>query len=236
MKKHFVKKHYLKALVVVFLLSLVGSYFYFGLGQYLNFSFLKEQKGWLEGYAATYPFRIRWIYFLVYVILIATSIPGALILTLAGGFLFGFWEGFLLISFASTWGSCLAFFVSRFLFRDFVAKYFQKYMVRINEGVEKDGFLYLLTLRLIPVIPLFVLNICAGVTRLKLGAFYVASQIGMAPGTLVYVHAGKQLSFIESPSDIVRPQLLFAFFLLASFPFLMKKLVTFFTAGKNICL
>jgi uncharacterized membrane protein YdjX (TVP38/TMEM64 family) len=162
---------------------------------------------------------------LIYIVATALSLPGAVILTLAGGALFGLVTGTIVISFASTIGATLACMVSRFLLRDWVQKRFGDKLQRINEGMEREGGFYLFTLRLIPVFPFFVINLAMGLTRIKLSTYYLISQLGMLPATLVYVNAGKELGQLNSLAGILSPGLIFSFVLLGLFPLTVKKIM-----------
>lgn len=161
-------------------------------------------------------------YFVAYVAITAFSIPGAAVVTLLGAALFGFWTSLVLVSFASTFGATLAFLSSRFLLRDWVQHKFGDKISAINRGVEQDGAFYLLSLRLIPVFPFFLINLLMGLTPLSTARFYFVSQIGMLPGTAVYLNAGTQLAQIESLSGIVSPSVLISFALLGLFPIVAK--------------
>ncbi|MGU3843432.1 TVP38/TMEM64 family protein, partial [Vibrio diabolicus] len=152
----------------------------------------------------------------------AFSIPGAAVVTLLGAALFGFWTSLLLVYFASTMGAPLAFLSSRYLLRDWVQNKFGNKLIAINQGVEKDGAFYLFSLRLIPVFPFFLINLLMGLTPMSVGRFYLTSQVGMLPGTAVYLNAGTQLATIESLSGIISPAVLASFALLGLFPIITK--------------
>ena len=164
-------------------------------------------------------------YMLLYILVTALSLPGALIMTLGGGALFGLRLGCLLVSFSSSIGATLAFLGARFLFRDAVQNRFGEKLAAVNQGIEQDGALYLFTLRLVPVFPFFIINLVMGLTSIRTTVFYAVSQIGMLPATLVYVNAGTQLGKIESAGGILSPGLLFSFALLGIFPLLVKKII-----------
>lgn len=176
------------------------------------------------------PTRTIALFFLVYVGVTALSIPGAAILTLIAGAIFGLWTGVLLVSFASTIGATLAFLSSRLVLRDWVQSRFSSHLKNVNAGVEKDGAFYLFSLRLIPVIPFFVINLAMGLTPIRTIAFYLASQLGMLPGTFVYVNAGAEIGKIDELSfdGILRPGILLAFALLAAMPFIVRAVRDFF--------
>jgi len=162
-------------------------------------------------------------YFLLYVVVTALSLPGAAVMTLAGGALFGFWPALLVVSFASSFGATLAFVVSRFLLRDWVQARFGERLKAVNEGVAREGAFYLFSLRLVPLFPFFVINLLLGLTPMPVRTFYGVSQVGMLAGTAVYVNAGTQLGQIDSLSGILSPGLVVSFVLLGLFPLLSKK-------------
>tara|TARA_Y100000588_G_scaffold210270_1_gene224210 strand:- start:42812 stop:43495 length:684 start_codon:yes stop_codon:yes gene_type:complete len=165
------------------------------------------------------------IYFFLYVIVTALSIPGAAVITLLGAALFGFWKALFLISFASSIGATLAFLISRYLLKDWVQNKFGNKLDTINKGIEDEGSFYLFSLRLIPIMPFFLINILFGLTNISVKQFYIISQLGMLLGTAVYVNAGKQLSEINSLSGIVSPEILLSFVLLGLFPLIAKKII-----------
>jgi pyruvate/2-oxoglutarate dehydrogenase complex dihydrolipoamide dehydrogenase (E3) component/uncharacterized membrane protein YdjX (TVP38/TMEM64 family) len=165
------------------------------------------------------------VYFLIYVLATALSIPGAVIITLAGGAIFGLWQGLLIVSFASTVGATLAFLASRFLLRDWVEARFGQRLADIHLDVDREGGFYLFTLRLIPVVPFFLINLLMGLTRMKVWTYYWVSQLGMLAGTAVYVNAGTQLAQLESLQGILSPALLGSFVLLGIFPLIARRIV-----------
>jgi pyruvate/2-oxoglutarate dehydrogenase complex dihydrolipoamide dehydrogenase (E3) component/uncharacterized membrane protein YdjX (TVP38/TMEM64 family) len=200
----------------------VASYFVFDLQQYFSLQELKARRDALAAYADTRPVLTVGGYFVVYVVIVALSVPGAAIMTLAGGAIFGLLTGTLVVSFASSIGATLAFLAARFLFRDSVQRRFRERLERLNEGVARDGAFYLLSLRLVPVFPFFVINLAAALTPLRTWTFYWVSQLGMLPATVVYVNAGTQLAQVSSAGDILSPSLLGAFVLLALLPLLAR--------------
>ncbi|OEE99996.1 dihydrolipoamide dehydrogenase, partial [Vibrio crassostreae 9ZC13] len=165
------------------------------------------------------------IYFVAYVMITAFSIPGAAVVTLLGAALFGFWNSLLLVSFASAIGATLAFLSSRYLLRDWIQTKFGDKLATINKGVEKDGAFYLFSLRLIPVFPFFLINLLMGLTPMSVSRYYITSQIGMLPGTAVFLNAGTQLAEIDSLSGIVSPSVVLSFALLGIFPIVAKWLM-----------
>ncbi|MCW5202821.1 TVP38/TMEM64 family protein [Desulfobulbus sp. US5] len=193
--------------------------------QYLSLASLKSSRQLLQSFYMEHQLLTITGYMALYILITALSLPGALIMSLGGGALFGLWLGFLLVSFASTIGATLAFLATRFLFKDAIQSRFGEKLVAINKGIEQDGAFYLFTLRLVPVFPFFIINLVMGLTPIRTAVFYLVSQIGMLPGTLVYVNAGTQLGKIESASGILSPGLLLSFALLGVFPLLAKKAI-----------
>jgi len=223
-----------KLIVAAALAGVIVAFAHYDLGRYLTLDYLKAQQAAFQTYYETNRFEALAIYFVVYVIVTGASLPGAAILTLAGGALFGFWAGLIVVSFASTAGATCAFVVSRFLLRDFVQTRFRQNLASINEGIEKDGAFYLFTLRMVPAVPFFVINLVMGLTPISVVKFFTVSQIGMLPGTAVFVNAGTQLSRIESLKGILSPQLLLSFALLGLAPVLTKGLIGYFKARKYL--
>ena len=211
--------------LLLLIASLVAGFFIFDLGQYLTLDYIKSQQAQLDGLVAAHPFVIAAAYFLIYVLVTAVSLPGAAIMTLAAGAMFGLWWGLLLVSFASTIGATLAMLVARFVLRDQVSRRFERQLNGINKGVEREGAFYLFTLRLVPLFPFFAINLIMGLTKISVPVYFVVSQIGMLAGTLVFVNAGTQLAQVESLAGIISPELLLSFALLGVFPLLGKKLV-----------
>lgn len=200
-------------------------YRHFELGRLLTLESLKASRDALVALYQQAPLLTAASYFGVYVLATALSLPGALVLTLAGGAMFGLGLGLVLVSFASSLGALLAFLAARYLLRDAVQARFGKTLAPINEGVQRDGTLYLLTLRLVPAFPFFMVNLLMGLTPMAAGRFYWVSQLGMLAGTAVYVNAGTQLAAIQSARDILSPGLWLSFVLLGLFPLLAKGVV-----------
>jgi pyruvate/2-oxoglutarate dehydrogenase complex dihydrolipoamide dehydrogenase (E3) component/uncharacterized membrane protein YdjX (TVP38/TMEM64 family) len=208
-------------ILAIVLLGAVALY-QLGLKDYLTLEAIKAQQ---SNFAASYgekPLLVIGIFFLVYVVSTALSLPGAALLTLLGGALFGLVTGLIVVSFASSIGATLAFLGSRFLLRDWVQAKFGDRLRAINDGVAKDGAFYLFSLRLIPVVPFFVINLAMGLTPIKTRTYYWVSQLGMLLGTLVYVNAGTQLAQIDSLGDIASPGLLASFAALGLFPWIAR--------------
>jgi dihydrolipoamide dehydrogenase len=223
-----------KIIVLLGLLLVVILFFAFDLGQYLTLDYVKsQQQAFDQYYAANRVFTLIG-FFVLYVVITGASLPGATVLTLAGGAIFGLVTGVLLISFASTIGASIAFLVSRYLFRDSVQSRFGSSLKSINEGIDKDGPFYLFALRLVPAFPFFVINLVMGLTRLRLWTFFWVSQLGMFAGTVVYVNAGTQLAQIESASGIFNTGIVLSFLLLAMLPFIGRKIVAVIASGKAL--
>ncbi|MGH1430079.1 MAG: FAD-dependent oxidoreductase [Neptuniibacter sp.] len=223
----------MKKLPLVFFLVLsIAAFFVFDLGQFLSLEFIKQNQASFEQYYAENPVQTVAIYFIIYVLVTALSLPGAAIMTLAGGALFGLSTGVIVISFASTIGATLAFLFSRFLLRDWIQQRFSRQLDSINKGIEKEGAFYLFTLRLVPVFPFFVINLGMGLTPIKTWTFYWISQLGMFAGTIVYVNAGTQLGKLENLSGILSPGLLLSFTLLGLLPLIGKKVIDLLKARK----
>lgn len=223
----------IKKLVIIFgIISVIFGVKFFGLDKYLTFEFIKANQVNFEDFYKSNQFLTIGFYFLVYVLTTALSIPGATILTLLGGALFGLATGLIIVSFASTIGATLAFLISRTLLRDFVQKKYGAKLKGINAGVEKEGAFYLFSLRLVPLFPFFLINLAMGLTKIKVLTYFFVSQLGMLLGTVVYVNAGVQLGELESLSGIASPALLGSFTLLGLFPLFAKKIVDTFKARK----
>ena len=215
-----------KLLVLAAAAVLLTLFFALDLQHYLTLDYLKTSREQFGQVYETSPALVLGSYFLIYVATAALSLPGAVILTLAGGALFGLFAGTVIVSFASTMGATLAMLLARFLFRDWVQSRFGEHLQTINSGIEQEGGCYLFTLRLVPAVPFFVINLGMGLTPLRVPTFYWVSQFGMLPGTLVYVNAGLELGKLETLGDLLSPPLLGSFVLLGVFPLLVKKLVT----------
>ncbi|MBK9350554.1 MAG: FAD-dependent oxidoreductase [Sulfuritalea sp.] len=214
-----------KLLVLVALAAFVGLYVALDLGRFFSLDELKRQQAAIEAYRQASPWLAAAIFFVVYVAVTALSLPGAAIMTLAGGAVFGLFWGTLLVSFASSLGATLAFLAARFLARDWVKARFGSRLAAIDRGVERDGGFYLFTLRLVPAFPFFMINLVMGLTPMRAWTFYWVSQVGMLAGTIVYVNAGTQLAAIDSLRGILSPALIGSFALLGIFPLIAKKIV-----------
>jgi uncharacterized membrane protein YdjX (TVP38/TMEM64 family) len=219
------KLHGPKLLLLTIIAALVIAFFALDLHHVLTLAELKTRQQAFAAYYAGHRAATLVLYFLLYVAVTALSLPGAAVLTLAGGALLGFWPALVAISFASTLGATLAFLSSRFLLRDWIQQRFADKLKTVNDGIVRDGAFYLFTLRLVPIFPFFIINLILGLTPLRTRTFTWVSQLGMLPGTAVYVNAGTQLGRIERLADIFSPELILAFALLGLFPLIARIIV-----------
>jgi uncharacterized membrane protein YdjX (TVP38/TMEM64 family) len=222
-----------KLLVALLIVALISAVFVLGLHQYLSLDFLRAQQQSMQIFVEQNLTGAAVAFFFLYVTVAALNIPGAAIMTLAAGAVFGVVVGVIVVSFASAVGATLAFLLSRYLLRDYVERKFSWATEKINRGVEREGGYYLFTLRLVPVFPFFVINMVMALTRLQTQTFYWVSQIGMFPATVVYVNAGTQLGRIEDAADILSPAVLGSFALLGVFPIVAKKILEFVTNARR---
>jgi len=220
-------------LLIAFFTIVVALFFVLDLQKYLTLEYLKSSKAFFISSYENNPILVLGSYFLFYIVITAFSLPGAVWMTLGGGAFFGLFAGTVIVSFASSIGATLAMLISRFLLRDWVQSRFEKQMQIINAGINKDGGFYLFTLRLVPAVPFFVINLGIGLTPLRAGTFYWVSQLGMLPGTLVYINAGSELGKIHSLGEILSPTLIASFVLLGIFPLLVKKMLAFIEKRRN---
>jgi pyruvate/2-oxoglutarate dehydrogenase complex dihydrolipoamide dehydrogenase (E3) component/uncharacterized membrane protein YdjX (TVP38/TMEM64 family) len=221
-----------KSALLAIILLLLSSFFVFDLGQYLNLASLKAQQAALNAQVLANPWLSGGLFFALYVLVTALSLPGAALMTLVGGALFGLLGGTLLASFASTLGATLAMLSSRLLLRDWVQSKFSQRLAGINQGIEREGGSYLFALRLVPVFPFFLINLAMGLTKLPARSFWWISQLGMLPGTLVFVNAGRELGQLDSLAGILSPGLIGAFVLLGLLPIISRKLLDMVKARK----
>lgn len=221
-----------KFLLVLILLALIVAFFLLHLDRYLTLQAIHERQDAIRQLFVASPAMTVGVFFLIYVAVTALSLPGATIMTLAAGAFFGLAIGTIVVSFASTLGALLAFLVARFLLRDEIQKKFGERIQAVNEGIRKEGAFYLFTLRLIPAVPFFVINLVLGLTPMRALTFALVSQIGMLAGTIVYVNAGTRLGQLTSLSGILSPNLLASFVLLGIFPWFAKRLVAVYRARR----
>ena len=221
-----------KYLIIGLLVVVVVAYWFFDIDRYLSLEGIKAAQAQLHSWRSGSPLLAGLSFFVLYIAVTALSLPGAAVLTLAGGAFFGLFWGLVIISFASTIGATLAFLVARFILRDSVQSRFGDRLQTINKGMEKEGAFYLFTLRLVPIFPFFLINLLMGLTPISTQTFYWVSQVGMLAGTAVYVNAGTQLAQLEGLSGILSPGLLGSFALLGIFPLLAKKVIGLMQARK----
>ena len=221
-----------KIFVLALLVACAVAFFAFDLGRYFSLAYLKQSQDGFNQIYQQRPVLVTLVFFAVYVGVTALSLPGATILTLAAGAGFGLLWGTVVASFASTIGATLAMLAARTVLRDTMEKRFGNRLVEVNKGIARDGALYLFSLRLIPAIPFFVLNLVMGLTRIRTWTFFWVSQLGMLAGTVVYVYAGTQIAGIDSLRSILSPGLVGAFVLLGIFPLVTKKIMDAFTRRK----
>ena len=214
-----------KLLLALALVALVAAYVALDLGHFFSLDYIRSARADVAALYQAHPVPVIGGFFALYVAVAALSLPGAAVMTLLGGAIFGLWVGTLVVSFASSIGATLAMLASRYLLRDSVKARFGARLADLDRGIQRDGAFYLFTLRLVPVFPFFVINLLMGLTAMKAGTFYAVSQLGMLAGTLVYVNAGTQLAQIRSLQGILSPGLIGSFVLLGLFPLVAKKLV-----------
>jgi pyruvate/2-oxoglutarate dehydrogenase complex dihydrolipoamide dehydrogenase (E3) component/uncharacterized membrane protein YdjX (TVP38/TMEM64 family) len=211
-----------RLVLIVVIAAAIGLFFALDLGRYLSLEFFKSQQAAIDAYVEAQPVRAGLVFFAVYVAVTGLSLPGAAIMTLIAGAVFGLLAGTIIVSFAASIGATLAFLASRFLLRDAIQRRFGASLKSVNEGIARDGAFYLFTLRLVPAFPFFVINLVMGLTPIRTRTFYWVSQVGMLAGTIVYVNAGTQIARIDSLSGILSPGLILSFTLLGLFPLIAK--------------
>lgn len=221
-----------RMLLITAVIALVAAFFLFDLGRFVDLATFQSRQQALDARVAADPWLAAGIFFVLYVLVTALSLPGAALMTLVGGALFGLFGGTLLVSFASTLGATLAMLISRFLLRDWVRLRFGRRLAAIDHGIEREGAFYLFALRLVPAFPFFLINLAMGLTQLPVRRFWWVSQLGMLPGTLVYVNAGRELAQLDSLAEVLSPGLIGAFVLLGLLPLLSRKLLGLFKARK----
>jgi uncharacterized membrane protein YdjX (TVP38/TMEM64 family) len=214
-----------KLVLLLVLLAVVVAFFALDLGRFLSLEYIKQRQADFAALYAQRPLPFIVGFLVIYIVSVALSFPGATVLTLAAGAIFGLVAGTVIVSFASSIGATLAFLAARYVLRDSVQARFGARLEEVDKGIAKDGAFYLFTLRLVPLVPFFVINLLMGLTRMKAWTFYWVSQLGMLAGTVVYVNAGTQLAKIESLRGILSPGLIGSFVLLGIFPLIAKKIV-----------
>lgn len=223
-----------KLFLLAVVAAIIASYFIFDLGNYLNLEYLKHQKESLNALYDERPILVASVFFLAYFLVAGLALPAAALLTVAAGAILGFWVGLLVVSFASTLGATMAFLLTRYLLHETVERKFGERLGKVNQGIEREGALYVFSLRLVPAFPFVVVNSVLALTKLKTWTFYWASQIGMLAGTAVYVNAGTQLAELDSLGDILSWQFALSFALLGIFPFIAKYALKFFSKRSDV--
>jgi pyruvate/2-oxoglutarate dehydrogenase complex dihydrolipoamide dehydrogenase (E3) component/uncharacterized membrane protein YdjX (TVP38/TMEM64 family) len=221
-----------KLIIAMLLLAGIAAFFVLDLGRYFSLTFIKDSQASFSELFGQRPTLVLLVFFATYVAITALSLPGAAIMTLAAGAIFGLGWGTLVVSFASTFGATLAMLAARYVLRDAVQERFGPRLAEVNRGIEKEGAFYLFTLRLIPAVPFFALNLLMGLTRMKTWTFFWVSQLGMFAGTVAYVNAGTQIAKIDSLKSVLSPGLIGSFVLLGVLPLIIKKVLDFFKRRK----
>lgn len=211
-----------KILVLTLVAAAIGALLLFGPKEYLSLEYIQSQLGAIETYREANPLKTVLLFSLVYIIATAASFPGALVLTLTAGAIFGFFPGTAVVLVSATIGATIAFLLARFLFGDLVQNKMGERLSRIRENFRKEGAMYLFSMRLVPAFPFFAVNLLMGLTPIKTTTYFIASLIGMAPGTMAFVNAGTQLAKLESLKGLLSPGLIASFVILAIFPYVAK--------------
>lgn len=222
-----------RLLLIVSILIVVLLFFAFDIHQYLNLDYIKSQKSVLDDYRLTHPFKSALIFFLFFVLITSISLPGAGVLSLTAGTLFGLIWGTIISSFAAMIGATNALLITRYILRDIIQQKYESKLKPVNDGIEKNGKLYLFTMRMIPVFPYFIINALMGLTHIKAISFAWVTQLGMLLPTIILVNAGTQLATINSLYDVFSIKIIFSFALLGLFPILTKKTMDIFKAKNN---
>ena len=214
--------------LVLTLAIIVSLFIYFDLSRFLTLDYIKESQARFQNLYQAHRFMVVSVYMVIYILVTALSLPGAAVMTLAGGGFFGLVTGTIVVSVASTIGATCACLASRFILRDWVQSKFGGKLSAINEGIDKEGSFYLFSLHLIPIFPFFVINLLMGLTKMPIRTYFWVSQIGMLPATIVFVNAGKEIAKIDSVAGIASPTLLISFALLGLFPVTVKKVMSLY--------
>ncbi len=222
-----------RIILAALLLLAVAAFFVLGLDRYLTLAALKSSLEELRLLVAEQPLRSAAAYFAFYVTVIALGLPGATILTLAGGALFGFGRGLVLASFASTLGASLSCLAARYVLRGWVQAHFGSRLARVNEGIEREGAFYLFTMRMIPALPFFVINPVMGLTPMPVRTFAWVSQLGMLPATAVFIYAGGRLAQVQTPAGVFSPGILAALTFMGLLPLLARRLIAWLRARRR---
>ena len=225
-------QYFLKLLLALVIILMLGLAFYSIPTEFYSLEYIQSQHQALQDYYQQYPNLSALIYFGLYIMVTALSLPLATVLSVLGGAIFGFLFSSILVLFAASIGASLAFLSARFILRDSLEQRFSTQLDRINQGIQKQGYLYLFSLRLLPLIPFFVVNLLFGLTKMPVRYFFMISFIGMLPAILVYVNAGSQLGQLRSFADIMSLPLFLSLILLALLPWLLRKVFEHFLSPK----
>ena len=231
--KSFISSQKKKFLFLCLLLSLLFAFFYFDLRSYIQFEFLLQEKERLLSFYHSHPVLFGLGYIAFYIFYTTFSFPGAVLLTLMAGFIFQFFLGSLIVIIGSVTGAVFSFLISRYFLKDFLQNRFQSQFLVINEGFKKEGFFYLLSLRLIPAVPFFMINIFMGITSISTRHYILGTFLGMLPAIFVYVNAGQQISTLKSPADILSFLVVLSLLLLALLPWALKFLINLFKPNRS---
>lgn len=222
-----------KIAMAMVIIAAIAAFIIFDLGRYLTYSYIKNSWEYIESLYASNQLAVIAAYMAIYILVTSLSLPGAPVMSVTGGALFGLVIGTIVVSIASTAGATIAFSVSRFILRDWVQKVFGKKLKMVNEGIAREGSLYLLTMRLVPAVPFVFVNLIMGVTKMPLKTFFWISQLGMLPATIVLVNAGKELARIGSFSALTSPGRILSLALLGIFPLAAKKLLAYYKSKRT---
>ncbi|MEJ2177567.1 MAG: TVP38/TMEM64 family protein [Gammaproteobacteria bacterium] len=222
-----------KLIVLIIAVVLIGGTILFGPRHYLSLEFMQSKLSEITAYREDNPIKSILIYASIYIVATAASIPGALVLTLLGGAIFGFYIGSLVVVISATIGATIAFLLARYLFDDLVKQKMGERLAKIRENFRKEGALYLFSMRLVPVFPFFAINLLMGLTSIKTSTYAIASLVGMAPGTMVFVNAGTQLAKLDSLKGLLSPAIIASFLLLAVFPYLARFVLKIIRSRRN---
>ena len=218
----------LKSIILFLFFFIIAASFIFDLNNAVSFEMIKKKRQDLQNLVDANYILYFVIFFIIYVVVTALALPIAVFKTLLAGAIFGFWNGIILVSFASSIGACLCFLLARYTMRDYVQNKMEKYIDKINQGIKEDGLFYLFFLRLNPVFPFFVINFVFGLTNFKVRDFFLISQIGMIPATAIFVNAGMQIASINDISEILTLKLIVSLSLIGIFPLIVKKIYQYF--------
>lgn len=227
------KRNVKRLSIVLLIIGAVLLFKFLNLGDYFTLAYIKASRERFESLYGAHRLSVIATFMVIYILVTSLSLPGAAVLTLAGGALFGLLAGTVIVSFASSIGATLACLVARFVLRDWVQHRFGEKLTKVNEGIGREGAFYLFTLRLVPVFPFWLINLVMGLTGMPLRTFYWVSQLGMIPGTIVYVNAGRELGKVQSLSGIFSPGLIISFALLGIFPVAVKKTLALLRSKKS---